>query len=293
MTVKKGIIVAGGRATRLHPATLAFGKQLLPLYDKPMIYYPIALLLESGIRDILLICTPRDKAIFMALLGDGSDFGARMSYIEQPVAKGIADAFALGADFIGNDPVCLILGDNFFHGPGLDSMVANAANDVQGATIFCIHVDDPRTFGVATIDGGRVTELEEKPPQPKSNWAVTGLYFYDAESCARAGQLKPSARGEMEITDLNIEYMKAGKLKAMTMGEGFSWFDLGTHTAILEAGLFVKAEEERLGRKVGCPFETAFRKGFLTTDQLIKSAERIENKAYSGYLKALAGQKTA
>lgn len=288
MTRRKGIILAAGRATRLHPATLAFGKQMLPVFDKPMVYYPLSTLFLAGIRDILLVTAPRDRALAEALLGDGSDFGVSISYAEQQEAKGIADAFLVGEKFLGGDPACLILGDNFFHGGTLSGLLARANEGGEGATIFCTHVDDPRAFGVAQLEGEKVTGLVEKPASPVSNWAVTGLYFYDGHAAEMARALKPSARGELEITDLNIKYMEQGRLRALTLGAECRWFDMGTHDAMLDVGAFVREEERKTGAKVGCPFETAFRMGFIDKTQLSRAAGRIQNKPYADYLRSLA-----
>ncbi len=292
MSIKKGIILAAGLATRLHPATLAFGKPFLPVYDKPMIYYPLSLLIAAGIREIMLITSPRDRKLFEMLLGDGSDFGVKLCYAEQPVAKGIADAFLVGEEFIGGDSCCLILGDNFFDGPDLHALLAKAsAAHISGASIFCAHVEDPRAFGVAEIEAnGSVKALAEKPKEPLSNWAVTGIYFYDGKAAHFAKKLTPSARGELEITDLNILYLKENALKAVTFGKDVTWFDLGTHSAILEAGLMVRAREEKENRKIGCPFETAWRQGFIDKAQLAATAGKIRNPAYAARLKGLADE---
>lgn len=293
MSINKGIILAAGKATRLQPATLAFGKPLLPLFDKPMIYYPLSLLIESGLRDILIITSPRDRQLFELLLGDGSQFGIRIMLREQPAARGIADAFLIGEDFAGEDPVCLFLGDNFFYtpeAPSLADRIAEAGRGTTGATIFCAHVDDPRAFGVATLDAaGAVTALEEKPEQPQSSWAVTGLYLYSGGAADAARTLTPSKRGELEITDLNIRYMARGALNAVTLPRSLVWMDLGTHDSMLEAAQFVAAEEKRTGRKIGCPHTAAFQKGFISRDQLLANAADMKNPAYASYLRNLAG----
>ncbi len=289
MSLKRGIIVAGGKATRLHPATLTFGKQLLPIYDKPMIYYPLSTLLLAGVREVLIITSPRDKKLFEDLLGDGSRYGISISYIAQPHANGIAGALLLGRDFIGDDNVCLILGDNFFYGPGMDAILSTAANDITGATIFCHHVADPSSYGVARLNhNGVVTELVEKPKHYISNWAVTGLYFYDRTVCALADTLAPSARGELEITDLNIRYLEQKKLRAVTLNTEFTWFDLGTHQSIHEAAEFIRSTEHRYGIKIGCLEEAAWKMGLITTEQLLENARSIENTEYAEYIKALS-----
>jgi glucose-1-phosphate thymidylyltransferase len=290
MSVKKGIIVAAGLATRLHPATQAFGKQILPIYDKPMIFYPLATLFLAGVRDILLITTGKDLPLFQSFLGDGKQYGVSISYLVQTEARGIADAFLIGRDFINGDKTCLILGDNFFHGPGLDKIVSKAARSVEGATIFCHAVSNPRAYGVAVLDArGNVTELAEKPAEPRSDWAVTGLYFYDSSACDRAKALKPSARGELEITDLNISYLNQGKLRAEILGAAFAWRDLGTHDSMLDTACLVREEERRSGVKIGCPDEAAYRMGFIDREQLLRNADGIKNTDYATYLRKVAG----
>lgn len=292
MAVTKGIILAGGQATRLHPATLAFGKPLLPVFDKPMIYYSLTLLIEAGIREVLIITTPRDIGLYRALFGDGAHLGMRITYQEQPVSRGIADAFLIGESFAGGDPVCLMLGDNFFYTPEGETVaqsLARAGRDIDGAMIFCTEVEDPRAYGVATLDAaGNVTKLVEKPAAPESAWAATGLYLYSAGAAAAAKTLTPSARGELEITDLNIRYMNDGRLKAQKMSKGTVWFDLGTHEAMLEAGAYIRAEEKRRGAKIGCPDSAAFAMKFIDADQLRKNAGRIKNPAYAAALLARA-----
>lgn len=288
MGLRKGIIVAGGKATRLHPATLAFGKQLLPVYDKPMIYYPLSTLLLTGVREVLIVTSPRDRHLFQELLGDGSRYGISISYVEQPDPNGIAGALLLGRDFICDDNVCLILGDNFFYGSGMDALLSAAAKDISGATVFCHHVADPSSYGVARLDrGGSVTELVEKPDRHISNWAVTGLYFYDGAACALADTLAPSARGELEITDLNIRYMERKKLRAVTLNTEFTWFDLGTHQSIHEASEFVRSTERRYGTKIGCLEETAWKAGLVDAEKLLKGAGGIENAEYAEYIRNL------
>jgi glucose-1-phosphate thymidylyltransferase len=288
MAITKGIILAAGKATRLYPTSLAFGKQLMAVYDKPMIYYPLTTLMSIGIRDILIVVAPRDRRLFETLLGDGSQYGVSISYQEQPVQNGIAGAFLAGEKFIANDNVCLILGDNFFHGPNFSEVLANAARKPEGATVFCHHVDDPSAYGVATLaPDGSVTHLEEKPCRPLSNWVVTGLYLYDNQASSLAKTLKPSARNELEITDLNKKYMERSSLKAVTLGPGHHWFDLGTHQNIHEASAFIFEAERRLGRKIGCPDEAAHKAGFLTDAQLLAHANKIGNQHYADYLRAL------
>jgi glucose-1-phosphate thymidylyltransferase len=289
MSIRKGIIVAGGMATRLHPASLVFGKQFLPIYDKPMIYYPLSLLLMAGIREILIITSPRDRALFEALLQDGRQWGVSLSYIEQPVARGIADAFLLGEDFIGNDGVCLVLGDNFFYGAGLEERLRDAAQNNAGATVFCAHVDNPAAYGVAALDdNGSVTALEEKPEKPVSNWAVTGLYFYDGRACGFAKTLEPSGRGELEITDLNKCYLNAGALQAVTLPPDFAWFDTGTNETMFAAAALVRDTLHRRHVNIGCPDEAAFKSGLIDGGQLRQNAEEIKNPDYADYLRKLA-----
>ena len=277
----KGIILAGGSGTRLHPATLAVNKQLLPVYDKPMIYYPLSVLMLAGIRDILIISSPEFIDNYRRLFGDGSAFGLAMSYAEQPSPDGLAQAFTIGADFIGDDNVALVLGDNIFFGAHLTDLLANAVARPAGATVFSYRVDDPERYGVVEFgEGGRAISLEEKPEAPKSNHAVTGLYFYDNRVVEYARNLKPSARGELEITDLNRLYMEAGDLYVEQMGRGYAWLDTGTHDSLLEAGEFVRTLQHRQGVQVACLEEIAFEKGFIDADQARTAGERFKKTAY-------------
>lgn len=286
--MSKGIILAGGSGTRLHPLTLSISKQLLPVYDKPMIYYPLSTLMLAGIRDILIISTPRDLPAFRQLLGDGSAIGCRFSYAEQPKPVGLADAFRIGRDFIGDDPVALVLGDNIFYGDGLAELLQRAATIKDGAVIFPYWVENPQRYGVAELDAeGRVLEIVEKPAQPRSNWAVTGLYFYDNDVVEIAASLKPSARGELEITDLNNVYVQRGKMRSITLGRGYAWLDAGTHEALLQSSQFVAAIESRQGLKIACIEEIAWRMGFIDAEQLLEQAARLGNSPYGGYLKQL------
>ncbi len=281
----KGIILAGGSGTRLYPATQVISKQLLPVYDKPMIYYPLSTLMLAGLQEILIITTPQDSAQFQALLGDGSRWGIRLSYAVQPKPEGLAQAFLIGQEFIGNDPVVLILGDNLFFGHGLPELLAHARKEQSGATVFGYYVKDPQRYGVVEFDGqGRALSIEEKPPQPKSNYAVTGLYFYDNSVVERARKIKPSARGELEITDLNNLYLQDGALRVEKMGRGFAWLDTGTHDSLVEATLFIKTIEDRQGLKIGCPEEVAFYKGFISADQVRQLAEPMIKNNYGQYL---------
>lgn len=277
----KGIILAGGSGTRLHPATLAVNKQLLPVYDKPMIYYPLSVLMLAGIRDILIISSPEYLDNYRRLFGDGSTFGIAMSYAEQPSPDGLAQAFTIGADFIGDDRVALVLGDNIFFGAHLTDLLANAVARPTGATVFSYRVEDPERYGVVEFgEGGRAVSLEEKPEQPKSNHAVTGLYFYDNRVVEYARNLKPSARGELEITDLNRLYMEAGDLYVEQMGRGYAWLDTGTHDSLLEAGEFVRTLQHRQGVQVACLEEIAYEMGFITADQARSAGERFKKTAY-------------
>jgi len=281
----KGIILAGGSGTRLYPATLVVSKQLLPVFDKPMIYYPLSTLMFAGIRDILVISTPDDRPLFQRLLGDGADLGLRFSYATQDKPRGLADAFIVGRDFVGADPVALVLGDNIFHGHGLPELLARAVNRRTGATVFGYTVRDPERYGVIELDGrGRPLSIEEKPAAPKSNCAVTGLYFYDNQVLDIAASIKPSARGELEITDVNRRYMEKGQLFVEIMGRGFAWLDTGTHTSLLQASQYVEILEQRQGLRVACPEEIAFRLGYISLDRLRELAQRTGKSGYGEYL---------
>jgi glucose-1-phosphate thymidylyltransferase len=287
----KGIVLAGGTGSRLHPITLGLSKQLLPVYDKPMIYYPISVLMQAGIREILLISTPRDLPQYRNLLGDGSQFGVTFSYAEQPSPDGLAQALLIGEAFIGSDPVCLILGDNIFHGQHFGEQLRQAASQVHGATIFGYWVKDPERFGVIDFDhDGRARSIEEKPSKPKSSYAVTGLYFYDNEAVAIAKTLTPSARGELEITDLNNAYLQRGDLQVERFGRGFAWLDTGTHDSLLEASQYVQTIEHRQGLKVACLEEIAFENGWIDRDQLLARAHYFDKTGYGQYLLMLAGE---
>ncbi len=289
---RKGIILAGGSGTRLHPATLAVSKQLLPVYDKPMIYYPLSTLLLAGIRDILIISTPQDTPRFQQLLGDGSQWGLNLSYAVQPTPDGLAQAFTIGADFIGNDPSALVLGDNIFYGHDFQSLLLNADKRESGASVFAYHVTDPERYGVAEFDDtGRVLSLEEKPKVPKSSYAVTGLYFYDNQVVDLARDLKPSLRGELEITDLNILYLEQKQLNVEIMGRGYAWLDTGTHDSLLEAGQYIATLERRQGLKVACPEEICFRAGWINAEQLDRLADPLTKNGYGQYLKNLLKEK--
>jgi glucose-1-phosphate thymidylyltransferase len=284
----KGIILAGGSGTRLYPATFVVSKQLLPVFDKPMIYYPLSTLMFAGIRDILIISTPDDKSLFQRLLGDGSDLGLQFSYATQDRPRGLADAFIVGREFVGAAPVALVLGDNIFHGHGLPELLARAANRRTGGTIFGYAVRDPERYGVVELDrGGRALSIEEKPAAPKSNHAVTGLYFYDNQVLDIAASIKPSARGELEITDVNRAYMEKGQLFVEIMGRGFAWLDTGTHSSLLQASLYVEILEQRQGLRLACPEEIAFRLGYISLDALCRLAERTGKSGYGEYLMGL------
>ncbi|EFW81936.1 glucose-1-phosphate thymidylyltransferase RfbA [Pseudomonas savastanoi] len=289
---RKGIILAGGSGTRLHPATLSVSKQLLPVYDKPMIYYPLCTLLLAGIRDILIISTPQDTPRFTQLLGDGSQWGLNLSYAVQPSPDGLAQAFTIGADFIGNDASALVLGDNIFYGHDFQSLLLNASNRESGASVFAYHVQDPERYGVAEFDdSGRVLSLEEKPKVAKSNYAVTGLYFYDNQVVDLARQLKPSPRGELEITDLNMLYLEQKQLHVEIMGRGYAWLDTGTHDSLLEAGQYIATLEKRQGLKVACPEEICYRAGWIDSAQLEKLAQPLIKNGYGQYLKNVLKEK--
>jgi len=285
MTTRKGIILAGGSGTRLHPATLAMSKQLLPVYDKPMIYYPLTTLMLAGIRDILVISTPQDTPRFEALLGSGGQWGLNLSYCVQPTPGGLAQAFVLGREFVGTRPSALVLGDNIFYGHDFQSLLQRAVAQESGATVFAYHVTDPQRYGVVAFDHHRkAVSIEEKPTQPKSQYAVTGLYFYDSQVCDIAADIRPSSRGELEITDVNVRYLALGQLNVEIMGRGYAWLDTGTHDALLEAGQYIATIERRQGLKVAAPEEVAYRAGWIDATQLENLAQPLRKGGYGEYL---------
>ena len=287
-TAYKGIILAGGSGTRLHPLTTTVSKQLMPVYDKPMIYYPLATLMQSGIRDILIITTPRDQIAYADLLGDGSQWGIRIQYTLQASPDGLAQAFLLAEDFIGQDPVCLVLGDNIFHGAGFTAKLRRAAQRTSGASVFAYYVHDPERYGVVEFDAeGRAIGIEEKPAEPRSHYAVTGLYFYDNDVISVAKGIKPSPRGELEITDVNRHYLEQGTLQVEVMGQGTAWLDTGTHQSLLDAGNFIRVIEDRQGLKVACLEEIAYRLGYIGAEQVLALAAPLIKSGYGAYLETM------